>query len=26
LEGQRKQQCKVYNSTSPAQLGHGWVS
>jgi hypothetical protein len=23
LEGQRKQQCKVYNSTSPAQLGHG---
>jgi hypothetical protein len=23
LEGQRKQQCKVYNSTSLAQLGHG---
>jgi hypothetical protein len=23
LEDQRKQQCKVYNSTSPAQLGHG---
>jgi hypothetical protein len=26
LEDQRKHQCKVYNSTSPAQLGHGWVS
>jgi hypothetical protein len=23
LEDQRKQQCKVYNSTSSAQLGHG---
>jgi hypothetical protein len=23
LEDQRKRQCKVYNSTSPAQLGHG---
>jgi hypothetical protein len=23
LEDQRKHQCKVYNSTSPAQLGHG---
>jgi hypothetical protein len=23
LEGQRKQQCKAYNSTSPVQLGHG---
>jgi hypothetical protein len=23
LDGQRRQQCKVCNSTSPAQLGHG---